>query len=485
MAIETTEFASVSIVVSPTGVSSGNFGILGFLTKVSDDAINSILPAERARAYKGLPSVGVDWNVASQVYKAATAFYAQTPTPTDFTVITSYDVAQTATLVGGAHDTLAELQAITTGAATFTVDGTEVALTGVDLSAAADLEAVATIIQVAVAAVVAGSTCIYGAYGFILNGNTTGAGGSITFGTGALSDSLGFAQHLGKLSQGIDIETPVASLAASLTLGIDFIGLDHHPDWRDSVGLADGLNSLDIATWAEAAKKIYMHTSNSLSVLNPVLTTDTISIMKTATLRHTLSTFSKNIALFPGSGVFGRVASVNFSGIDTTMTMNLKQLPGITAEDLTPAEYTTLTNKFGSAVVKIGSEVNAYVNSRMASGSWLDTTHGLLWLENRIEVDMFNFLYQDPDKIPYTQTGLNMTEEVLERSLQAAVRNGLSAPGYLADGTYLPEGYRIKAVLLGDVASADKSGRIYKGLSFDMVGAGALHQVEVSGTFAE
>ena len=32
MAIEISEFAQVSISVSPTGVASGNFGILGFLT---------------------------------------------------------------------------------------------------------------------------------------------------------------------------------------------------------------------------------------------------------------------------------------------------------------------------------------------------------------------------------------------------------------------------------------------------------------------
>ncbi len=485
MTIETTEFANVSIAVSPTGVSSGNFGILGFLTKVSDDSITSILPAERGRAYKGLSFVGIDWNTASEVYKAATAFYAQTPTPTDFTVLMNYDVAQSAALVGGSHGTIAQLQAITTGTLTLTVDNVAVSLTNQDLSGAADFAAVAVIIQAAVDAVVGGATCEYGAYGFILRGNNTGGTGNTTFCTGTLASLLGFAQHQGKISQGVAVETPIDSLAATLTQGIKFVGLDYHKDWRDQTGNADNEDTIDIANWCEAAKKIHMHTSNSLVSLTSLITTDTISQMKAATLRHTLSSFSKNTELYPGSGVFGRVASVNFSGIGTTMTMNLKQLPGITAEDLNPAEYAALTGKYGSAVVKIGSEVNAYVNSRMASGSWLDTTHGLLWLENRIEVDMFNFIYQDPDKVPYTQTGLNMTEEVLERSLQAAVRNGLSAPGYLADGTYLPEGYRIKAVLLGDVASADKSGRIYKGLSFDMVGAGALHQVEVSGTFAE
>ena len=202
-------------------------------------------------------------------------------------------------------------------------------------------------------------------------------------------------------------------------------------------------------------------------------------------MRFTLSTFSKNKSQYPSAAVFGRAASVNFSGINTTITLNLKQIPTITAEDLTPGEFAVLKSKRGSAVVKIGSTVNAYSDSRMASGSWLDTTHGLLWLENRCEVDMFNLLYQSATKVPFTQSGINTTVATLERSLQAAVRNGLAGAGFLPDGTFLPEGFIVYSVALGDVPSSDKGNRLYAGLSFDIVGAGALHEVVVSGNFAE
>ena len=212
---------------------------------------------------------------------------------------------------------------------------------------------------------------------------------------------------------------------------------------------------------------------------------DMASIMKDATLRFTLTTFSKNISQYPSASVFGRAASVNFSAIGSTITLNLKQMPGVSAEDLTPAEFATLRSKNASAVVKIGKSVNAYTDSRMSSGTWLDTTHGLLWLENRCETDMFNLLYQSPTKVPFTQTGINITVATLDRSLQAAVANGLAGPGFLPDGTYLPEGYDIQAVPLANVPSGDKGNRVYAGLSFRMVGAGALHEVEVSGSFSE
>lgn len=485
MAIETTEFADVSIAVSPTGVSSGNFGILGFLTLVSDSAINAITPAVRAKAYTSLKSVGVDWNATSETYLAATAFYAQTPTPKDFTVLMSYDVAQRATLIGGGHDTLAVLQAITSGDLEIVIDASTITLTTLDFSGASDLAAVAAIVQTAIAAVVAGSTCAYGAYGFVISGNTTGAAGTITHGVGDAASALGLAQDKGVISDGVDIEATTASLAAAVTKGIDFVGLELHKDLRDKTSQTTGNNTLDIANWAEAAKKIFMNTTNSLATLNSAITTDTPSQLKNATLRYSLSVFSKSINLYPGASIFGRAASVNFASIDSTITLNLKQMPGITVENLEPGEYATLKAKYCSSVVKIGSSVNAFADSRMASGSWLDTTHGLMWLENRIEVDMFNLMYQSTTKVKQTQTGINIAVEVLTGSLQAAVRNGLSAPGNLPDGTYLPEGFLIKAVKMKDVSSADKGARVYKGLSFQMVGAGALQEIIIAGNFAE
>lgn len=485
MAIEITEFANVDISVSPVGVSGGNFGILGFLTLSSDNAINTILPAERARAYTSLASVAGDWAADSEVFKAATAFYSQTPTPTDFVVLMSYSTAQSATLVGGGHDLLEEIKAISTGTFNITIDGNAVALTGVDFSAETSLVTVAASLTTLLQAGAAGSLVEYGAYGFIVTSALAGATSTITFGTGTVATALGLESYQGALSGGLDTETPVDSLAAIAVAGINYVGLVTHKTMRDIVGVANGATTLEIAQFCEADKKIFMNTTNSLSVLNSAISTDVASVLKTATLRYTLTTFSKNYNLYTSASVFGRAASVNFSAIGSTITLNLKQMPGITAEDLTPAEFGVLRSKYASAVVQIGNTANGYTDSRMASGSWLDTTHGLMWLENRCEVDMFNLLYQSNTKIPYTQVGINMCASILDRSLQAAVRNGLCGPGYLPDGTYLPEGYLISSVSLADVPSSDKGNRVYKGLSFVMVGAGAMHEVTVQGSFAE
>ncbi len=492
MAIEITEFANVSISVSPTGVAGGNFGILGFLT--NEEGV--VGTAERSRAYTNLAGVLNDWASDSEVALAATAFYAATPTPTDFVVHMCFETEQAATLTGGGHDVIEDLIGINAGNLTIISDIGATVINDLDFSSVTvgeGLAGIATSLETQINAVTAGSVTVsHTGYGFEVKSITTGitstisfADGSVGAGTSNAAEALGLEQHQGKLSAGLAVETPVDALGAVLAQGTDFTGLVTHKKYRDVLSGTTGETTLEIANWAEAAKKIFCNTSNDLSVLNSALATDIISLCKGNTLRYTLSTFSKSRNQYPSAAVFGRAASVNFSGIDTTITLNLKQIPTITAEDLTPGEFATLRGKNGSAVVRIGKTVNAYSDSRMASGSWLDTTHGLLWLENRCEVDLFNLLYQSATKVPYTQSGINTTVATLERSLEAAVRNGLAAPGFLPDGTYLPNGFIIKSVDLADVPSSDKGNRLYAGLSFDMIGAGALHEVVVSGTFAE
>lgn len=497
MAIEITEFANVSISVAPTGVAGGNFGILGFLSVESDAIVSEggrpILPAERTRSYTSLAGVGEDFEATSETYKAATAFYAQTPTPTDFVAMMCYETAQPGTIVGGSVASEEDLRTTYAGAAsggglTLTIDNTEVTITDLDLSGDADYTAMAANLTSLVDAQATGAVVNWNGYQFVVIGGQSGTG-SISEAAhsddGNAADDLGLVAHKAKVSNGIAAEAPVEALAVIESEGHEFVGLVTHKKWRDtypSTGNAD--TAVDIGVWAEAAKKIFCNTTNDATVLTNSHT-GIGKYMKDNTLRFTLTTFSRNRDAYPSASVFGRAASVNFSAVGSTITLNLKQMPGISAEDLTAGEFDNMRANYVSAVVQIGKTVNAFTDSRMASGSWLDTTHGLLWLENRCEVDMFNLLYVNNTKIPYTQVGINTAAAVLERSLAAAVRNGLAAPGFLPDGTYLPEGFIVESVPLADTPSGDKTNRIYKGLSFKMVGAGALHEVEVSGQFSE
>ena len=362
------------------------------------------------------------------------------------------------------------------------IDGSSALLGTLSFSSATSFDDVATAVDTALAA---SGDCVYDGSKFVITSPTTGLTSLIEAATDTVAAALGIDQANGRAVNGIVAETPVEALGACVSAGAEFVGLVTHKSMRDNTAGADGEKVLDIASWAGGAKKIFCNTTNSLATLDPGSTGDVGFLLKATTNRFVLTTFSRDSSQYPSAAVFGRAASVNFGATGSTITLNLKQLSGITAEDLTPSEFEAMRDKYVSAVVRIGKSANAYTDSRMASGSWFDTTHGLMWLENRAETDLFNLLYTSATKIPYTQTGINITVATLTASLQAAVRNGLCGPGFLADGTFLSEGFEITAVPLGDVPSSDKGNRLYQGLSFVMVGAGALHEVQVSGTFTE
>ena len=70
-------------------------------------------------------------------------------------------------------------------------------------------------------------------------------------------------------------------------------------------------------------------------------------------------------------------------------------------------------------------------------------------------------------------------------TLHLKVKYGLLAPGTTSDGTYLPLGYKIATVPVTEVDAADNGSRLYKGITFVCVGAGALQGVTITGSFSE
>lgn len=277
----------------------------------------------------------------------------------------------------------------------------------------------------------------------------------------------------------IAAETYSQSLAAIANVDSSFYGVAFDATDNDN---SDAVTA--VSEWCEASSKVFFNTSNDPNCLSLLSTTDTLSKLKAKTLSHTISQYSSNIGEYPNVSVAGRAFTVNFEGTNTTLTLFMKRGPTITAQKLTKTEKTALEAKNGNAFMTIGG-VNVYSESRMADGGWFDTVHGVDWLKNRIQTDVYNLLYQTTTKIPYTDTGVGMVIQKVEQGLRQGVRNGLIAPGNTTDGRYLSQGYKITAIPVGEVSSADKGNRIYRGITFEAIGAGALHFVEINGSFSE
>lgn len=470
MSLPLSTVVDVQIAIAPKPIALQSFGKMVFVT----DETPTTPALNRIVSYSDLEGVGEDWAVTSEVYKAATAFYGQGAH--DFMVCIAAATATPAILSGGPV-VLADIQAVTAGGFTISINGAVQNITALDFSGATDLAAAATILQAALT----GTTVAASADFLTITTVMTGSGASITAATADIQGAaaaLGIITGEGVVTPASVPELPLEALVAAQDIDPSFYGIVLHKKWRD------GTNVMPIAEFAQASRKVFFNTSNNVDVLNPAITTDVMSELKAASMQRTLSHYSSHPEQYPSAAVAGRAFLVNFEGTNTTITLNLKVIKGVTVEELTTSQKAALEGKNGNAVVNLAGTF-VYSDSRMGDGTWFDAVHGVDWLQNRVETGIFNRMYTTTTKIPYTDTGVTILIHEVEQALRQGVTNGLLAPGNNLNGEYLPLGYRITYIPTAQVSQADKGNRVYKGISFECVGAGAMHKVVVNGTFNE
>lgn len=493
MTIPVSSVVNVSIAIGAPFPARAGFGTLNIVT--AETGVIGI--AERIRSYQNLDGVTADWPANSEVVAAATAYFSQQPKPTSLKVSTRYPTAQAAQLRGGAVPdnaaNLALFNAISDGSFTISIDGSAEDITALNFSADADLGEVADAIQTALQAVATGgftaATCTHDGTRFYINSGTTGTSSTVSFLTAVdpatgtdISSLLQMRQGEGTKTDGIDAETITASLNAIQNIDSDWYGLLFTKEVRDGVQI-NGEDAVEAAAdWCEARVKVFGNTSNDLDVLDSVTTTDIASVLAAKNLRRTMTTYSSFPDQYPSASILGRAFTVNFSQVNSTITLKFKQMPGITVEQLTQSQKSVLDSKFANALIEVGAS-DMFAESFMASGVFFDEVHGVDWLQNAIETNVFGYLLTRTTKVPYTNKGVAALEQQVISALDEAVRNGLIAPGETVDGRFLPTGYETVVIPVEDINQSDKEARHYPGLSFTVLGAGAIHSVQINGIF--
>ncbi|MGO4171557.1 DUF3383 domain-containing protein [Bosea sp. TAF32] len=183
------DVVNVTVNLSPVAAPTRNFGA-GLLIGATD----VIDVGERIRQYSNLTGVAQDFQTTDPEYRGAVKHFSQVPQPSILYIGRWARTATRATLRGGvlttAEQALANFTAVTAGAFYFVLDGIPRTVSGLNFSAQTNLNGVASVLQTAVAALVATSTVVWdGANGrFVIKSGTTGATSSITF----LSDPTAF-----------------------------------------------------------------------------------------------------------------------------------------------------------------------------------------------------------------------------------------------------------------------------------------------------
>ncbi|MFQ8737037.1 MAG: DUF3383 family protein [Bilophila wadsworthia] len=123
----------------------------------------------------------------------------------------------------------------------------------------------------------------------------------------------------------------------------------------------------------------------------------------------------------------------------------------------------------------------------MSGPAYFDEIHGLDWLQNAIQSETWNLLYQSKAKIPQTDAGANQIITCIEAVLGEAVNNGLVAPGtwnadgfgLLERGDYLDKGYYVYTTPVAEQAQSEREQRKCPPIQIAAKLAGAIHFVDV------
>lgn len=255
----------------------------------------------------------------------------------------------------------------------------------------------------------------------------------------------------------------------------------------DSADLVEAdVISVAAAIEASSLSRILAVTTADVNVLVAGNTDNIGYKLKAAGYARTFWQYSSS-SKYAAISAFGRAFTVNFTGSNTTITLKFKTEPGITYETLTTAQAAAIDAINGNVYVYYANDTAIIQQGVMANGDFFDERHGLDWLQNYVQTNLYNLLYTSTTKIPQTDAGVTRLMTNVEASLDQAVNNGLIAPGVwnggpigqIESGDTLTKGYYVYADAVANQAQSDREARKSPVIQAAIKLAGAIHYGDV------
>lgn len=228
--------------------------------------------------------------------------------------------------------------------------------------------------------------------------------------------------------------------------------------WRQLVLVGTHANLSAIAEYVEGTDKMLFATVNSKESI-PELKYD-----RTFLVYHT--TEANAAAAVVGATVGLPVGSFTYK--------NMK-IKGVAAEDVTATEIEDIHKKGVITIVeKVGDVVTS--DGIVTSGQYADVVDSKDYIVQNITYKTQK-VFNNNDKVPYTNQGIAMLETATLEALKSAYNNGMIATN--DDGT---PAYSTAFALRSETTETDRSTRSYPYGTFEFALAGAIHTVVVTGT---
>ena len=432
---------NLSLLQGGTPAQADNMNICAVITGLQ----GVLSTAERFRAYASAPAVAADWGSSHEVTADANVFFAQQPNPVNaggsfivgyYRQSTEAVAATAAQLLGGSfasvNAVVAALQLINDGEFDIDIDGGTLNITALDFTAITSLADAAAIVQTALVAALAATTCVVAPSGDQLQvtSPTTGVASTITVASAAaapagtdvstllaLGTGTGAVATQGAAADTLAVETALEG-ATAVKAEVNFKGFKFAQDQTAADHQA-------LAAWAQANEVLY-YPVFALPAQLEVDPTQAPWAIKLASQKRTRMLFRKDANNRFGTGYMARQHVMNFDAENSAHTMHLKEIINVPAEAFSQTEI--------DKAARVGLDIYTTVKLSpvlFTSGAngYTDAEYILLGFADRVRTDLFNLLKTTPTKIAQTQTGIDATLDTAELTSRAFVRNGSFAPG--------------------------------------------------------
>jgi hypothetical protein len=435
--------ASRIVRINPGVVNAGGAGLVFnclFLTE------SALMPTATVLSFVSVAAVQSFFGINSPEAAAAAIYflgYQGASLNPSAMLFASYSAANRAAFLNSGSFvgvTLAQLQAITPGTLTISVDGTPITSSSIDLSGATSFSNAATLILAAFTT--PGFTVAWSATTnkFVFTNTVTGSSSTLSFGSGGIAAGLLLTQATGALlSQGVVADTPASAMANAVTKSQNWASMVtlFEPDLATKEAFAIWFNAQDNEylwlAWDSDTQASVQGATEPFGVVaiaakyngvaciggDPAVLTDPKLNIPAGT---TLAQLVENAAIF----VAGAIASINFLQTNGRVTLSFLQQNGLfptCANDQTSQNLLDNGYSFYGAFATRNQGFVFFYNSNMPGEfPWIDSLVGSIWMGDQFQVTLMQLL-TSVGSVAYNASGYGLIRAALVSGPIAAALN--------------------------------------------------------------
>ena len=234
---------------------------------------------------------------------------------------------------------------------------------------------------------------------------------------------------------------------------------------------------LDMAAYVETQTMLFGTSTDEVGAYAQASTDDVSSQLNNNKYYRTYCDVRKDARDYEEVAKMARCFAIDPGG----ETWALKSLSSVKADGWTETEYTTIKNKNCNTYEKVRN-ISVTQNGKVVAGEWIDIIRFRDWLVEEIQTNVFTLL-KNNDKVPYTDAGIAMVENVVRKALEDGQARGGIAPTEYDENNNENPGFVLTVPLASEITPTQKATRDLKDIKFTARMAGAIHAVEIKGSF--